>query len=36
MYYSAKILFQRIFFMKGTLLFAEGEKIALIGEKETK
>lgn len=31
-----KIAFQRIFFKKGTLLFAFGEKIVLIGEKETK
>ena len=34
MYYSAKIVFQRIFFMKGTLLFAFGEKISLIGKKK--
>lgn len=31
-----KIAFQRIFFRKGTLLFAFGEKIVLIGKKETK
>ena len=36
MYYSAKIVFQRIFFMKGTLLFAFGEKILLNGESARK